>query len=249
MAGVRCGVWLACALALGSAWAWRWSPERRLDAADALDAWGDASPHGALRGVASGGAGLPRLVEAAVNQSLRLRHGGTCTNADLARKATLHAFTVGVGKGDCNIHVCPRIGSLSGEVRATIIDCGTSSDREVAVRRALHALEAVLRPGDTLSLSVVVTHADADHYNLIVDVISGLRTRLDGKVVVRSPMYVAGSVGRWADGHVGAVARTGRSGEHAGAVPGRGQRVQQCRLLCRAQAACATVQGELRLEL
>ncbi|MCG3131960.1 MAG: hypothetical protein FLDDKLPJ_02770 [Phycisphaerae bacterium] len=145
-----------------------------------LDGWGVL----AVAAVACGGcaAGDPRTASLAMMASA----------AD-----ELRVHFIDVGQGDCTLIECPGGGVI-------LVDCGSlgGGDRDRVKAYIRERLDANAPRIDTL----ILTHPDADHYNLLDDVLDGVTV---GKVLMTgtSDEYSSGDFSAWLDEHESIVKR------------------------------------------
>jgi len=81
-------------------------------------------------------------------------------------KKKFHAATVAVAAGQCTVVVSPEDG---GVTKVLLVDGGSSNKQDQAQQSLVEVLTNVRtqRPGTTLKLAVIVSHADEDHHNII----------------------------------------------------------------------------------
>jgi beta-lactamase superfamily II metal-dependent hydrolase len=88
-----------------------------------------------------------------------------------AATGELEAHFIDVGQGDCTFVRFPGGGTM-------LVDCGTSSGGRAAIGlRAREYVRGQLDPNDPWLDTLVITHPDADHYNLLPYVLNGVRIR------------------------------------------------------------------------
>jgi beta-lactamase superfamily II metal-dependent hydrolase len=108
---------------------------------------------------------------------------------------TLWFFSV--GQGDCTLIQCPHGGTI-------LVDCGSigGADHKQVKTSLREHLDQVHPKVDTL----VITHPDADHYNLLPEVLDGVEV---GKVLVagKDAEFTAASFDAWLASHHDAVTR------------------------------------------
>lgn len=114
---------------------------------------------------------------------------------------------IDVGQGDCTLIKCPN-----GE--AILVDCGSLGGGDAALVRKYIRKQL----GESSEIhTLVITHPDASHYNLVEDVLKGSKGEEDGDVPVKKILlagstdeYSAHGFSEWLDKHSSIITRLGK---------------------------------------